>query len=171
MANPIIRGFRGIARFSGRDTRGQFWPYAGVVMAVVFPGFGMIMSLVMNGMFAEVQEFAVAHPEAAAIQSSPGRYSIAIDANHPAAAVSRRLHDTGRRAFWGLMPAPFLLGGLTIFPLMISQFLATDAPNLGLFFLMFFNNLLYLIALASLIILLALRGDRGPNRFGPEVVE
>jgi uncharacterized membrane protein YhaH (DUF805 family) len=193
MANPIIRGFRGIARFSGRDTRGQFWPYAGVVFALVFLGFGMVMSLVMNEIFAEMQQFAAEHPEAATIQSSPGSYSISIDASHPAApmpdlglffgvmaamvltaisllaaAVSRRLHDSGRRAFWGLMPLPFLLGGLTIFPLMISQFAATDAPNFGLFFLLFFNNLLYLVALASLIVLLALRGTRGPNRFGPE---
>lgn len=195
MANPIIRGFRGIARFSGRDTRGQFWPYAGVVMAVVFLGFGMVMSLVMNGMFAEMQQFAVEHPEAATIQSSPGSYSISVDASHPdapmpdlgpffavmasmvltavsllAAAVSRRLHDSGRRAFWGLMPLPFLLGGLTIFPLVISQFAATEEPNFGLFFLLFFNNMAYMVALVSLIILLALRGTRGPNRFGPEAV-
>ncbi len=195
MANPIIRGFRGIARFSGRDTRGQFWPYAGVVFALVFLGFGIVMSLVMNSMFAEMQAFAVAHPEAATVQSSPGSYSIAIDASHPeapmpdlgpffgvmaamvltaigllAAAVSRRLHDSGRRAFWGLMPVPFLLFGVTAFPMIISQFMASDTPNLGLFFLLFFNNLLYLIALASLVILLALRGTRGPNRFGPEAV-
>lgn len=195
MANPIIRGFRGVARFSGRDSRGQFWSYAGVVIAVVFFGFGIVMSLVMNGMFAEMQAFAVAHPEAATIQSSPGSYSIAIDASHPAApmpdlgpffavmaamiltaisllaaAVSRRLHDSGRRAFWGLMPVPFLLGGLAIFPLMISQFAATDEPNFGLFFLMFFNNLAYMVALVSLIILLTLRGTRGPNRFGPEAI-
>jgi uncharacterized membrane protein YhaH (DUF805 family) len=196
VANPIIRGFRGIARFSGRDARGQFWPYAGVVFALVFLGFGTVMSLVMNSMFSEMQAFAVAHPEAATIQSSPGNYSISIDASHPeapmpdlgpffavmaamvltavsllAAAVSRRLHDSGRRAFWGLMPVPFLLFGVTAFPVIISQFAATEEPNLGLFFLLFFNNLLYLIALASLIILLALRGNRGPNRFGPEAVE
>lgn len=195
MANPIIRGFRGIARFSGRDTRGQFWPYAGVVFAVVFLGFGMVISLIMSGMFAEMQQFAVEHPEAATIQSSPGSYSIAMDSSHPAApipdfgpffavmaamvltaisllaaAVSRRLHDSGRRAFWGLMPVPFLLGGLTIFPVLMSQFASTDTPSLGLFFLLFFNNLVYLVALVSLIILLALRGTRGPNRFGSEAV-
>ena len=195
MANPIIRGFRGIARFSGRDTRGQFWPYAGVVFAMVFLGFGMVMSVVMNGMFAEMQQFAVEHPEAATIQSSPGNYSISIDGSHPeapmpdlgpffavmaamvltaisllAAAVSRRLHDSGRRAFWGLLPVPFLLGGLAIFPLMISEFAASDTPNFGLFFLLFFNNIAYMVALVSLIILLALQGTRGPNRFGPEAV-
>lgn len=195
MANPITRGFRSIARFSGRDTRGQFWPYAGVVFALVFLGFGMVMSVVMNDMFAEMQQFAADHPEAATVQSSRGSYFITIDASHPeapvpdfgpffalmaamvltaisllAAAVSRRLHDSGRRAFWGLMPVPFLLGGLAIFPLMISEFSASDTPNFGLFFLLFFNNMAYMVGLVSLIILLALRGTRGPNRFGPESV-
>lgn len=195
MANPIIRGFRGIARFSGRDSRGQFWPYAGVVFAVVFLGFGMLVSLIMNDMFAGMQQFAVEHPEAATIQSSPGSYSISVDGSHPdapmpdfgsffavmlamaltaiillAAAVSRRLHDSGRRAFWGLMPVPFLLGGLAIFPSLISGFAASDTPNPGLFFLLFFNNLLYMLALVSLIILLALRGTPGSNRYGPEAV-
>ena len=37
-----------------------------------------------------------------------------------------------------------------------------------LFFLLFLNNLLYLVALASLIVLLVLGGTAGPNRFGPE---
>jgi uncharacterized membrane protein YhaH (DUF805 family) len=193
MANPIVRGFRNIARFSGRDSRGQFWPYAGVVFALVFFGFGIAMSLVMNEMFAGMQAFAAEHPEAATVHASPGSYSISIDASHPdapelnlgpffatlasmvlacvgllAAAVSRRLHDSGRRAYWGLMPLPFLLFGLTAFPAMITQVTASGEPDLGLFFLLFFNNLLYLVALAGLIVLLVLRGTTGPNRFGPE---
>lgn len=193
MANPIARGFRNLARFSGRDTRGQFWPYAGVVFALVFLACGGVMAFVMNDLFAEMQQFAAEHPEAATIQSSPGSYSISVDASHPeapmpdlgaffatlagmvltmvgllAAAVSRRLHDSGRRAFWGLMPLPFLLFGLTGFPIMMTQAMASEAPNLGLFFLLFFNNLFYMVALVSLIVLLTLRGTIGPNRFGPE---
>ena len=193
MANPIVRGFRNMIRFSGRDTRGQFWPYAGVVFALVFFGFGIVMSLVMNEMFAGMQAFAAEHPEAATVHASPGSYSISIDASHPdapelnfgpflatltamvlacvvllAAAVSRRLHDSGRRAYWGLMPLPFLLFGLTAFPAVITQVSASGEPDLGLFFLLFLNNLLYLVALASLIVLLVLGGTAGPNRFGPE---
>jgi uncharacterized membrane protein YhaH (DUF805 family) len=192
MTNPIIRGFGGVLRFSGRDTRGQFWPYAGVVFALVFLGFGMVMSVVMNGMLAEMQQFAAEHPEAATIQSSPGSYSISIDASHPeapmpdlrpflaamaamaltavsllAAAVSRRLHDSGRRAFWGLMPVPFLLFGITAFPLVTTQMMASEEPDLSLFFLLFLNNIAYLVALVSLIALLARQGTQGPNRFGP----
>jgi uncharacterized membrane protein YhaH (DUF805 family) len=85
-----------------------------------------------------------------------------------AAAVSRRLHDSGRRAYWGLMPLPFLLFGLTAFPAMMTQMTASGEPDLSLFFLLFFNNLLYMVALVSLIVFLALRGTTGPNRFGPE---
>jgi len=193
MANPIVRGFRSIARFSGRDSRGEFWPYAGVVFALVFISFGIAMSVVMNEMFAGMQTFAATHPEAATVHSSPGSYSISIDASHPdapelnlgpffatlasmvlacvgllAAAVSRRLHDSGRRAYWGLMPLPFLLFGLTAFPAMMTQMTASGEPDLSLFFLLFFNNLLYMVALVSLIVFLALRGTTGPNRFGPE---
>lgn len=193
MANPVARGFRNVARFSGRDTRGQFWPYAAAVFVLVFMACGIAMSVVMSGFFAEMQRFAVEHPEATTIQSSPGNYSISVDGSHPeapmpnltlflavvavqilmtvgllAAAVSRRLHDSGRTARWGLMPLPFLLVGMTIFPMMISQFVASGEPNLGLFFLMFFNNLTYMVALVSLIVLLARRGTRGPNRFGSE---
>lgn len=193
MANPIVRGFRNIARFSGRDSRGEFWPYAGVVFALVFISFGIVMSVVMNEMFAGMQAFAAEHPEAATVHSSPGSYSISIDAGHPdapelnlgpffatlasmvlacvgllATAVSRRLHDSGRRAYWGLMPLPFLLFGLTAFPAMMAQMTASGEPDLSLFFLLFFNNLLYIVALVSLIVFLALRGTTGPNRFGPE---
>lgn len=196
MANPIIRGFRSIARFSGRDTRGQFWPYVAVVFTLVFVTSGIAMAYVMSGIFTEMQQFAAEHPEAATIRSSPGNYSISVDASHPeapmpdvgpflatlaatvlmavgllAAAVSRRLHDSGRRAFWGLMPLPFLLVGLMGFPVLMSRMTASEEPDLGLFFLLFFNNVIYIVALASLIVLLALRGTKGPNRFGPEPVE
>jgi uncharacterized membrane protein YhaH (DUF805 family) len=193
MANPIIRGFRSIARFSGRDSRGQFWPYAGVVLALVFLGFGMVMSLVMNAMFAEMQAFAVAHPEAATVQSSPDSYSISVDASHPeapmpdlgpffavmaamvltavsllAAAVSRRLHDSGRRAFWGLMPVLFLAIALVVFPAMMNDFIANPEPDMRLFFAALVNNMLYLASLGGLIFLLCMRGTAGSNRFGDD---
>lgn len=192
MANPVIRGFSSITRFSGRDSRGQFWPYAGVVIALVFAASGVAMAFVMNGIFAEAHQFALEHPEAATIRSSPGSYSISIDETHPdapmpdlglffgtlaatvglavillAAAVSRRLHDSGRAAFWGLMPLPFLTFGLTAFPIMLTRAMESEMPDVGLFLLLFVNNLIYMIVLVSLIVLLCLRGTAGPNRHGP----
>jgi len=193
MANPVVRGFQSLTRFSGRDRRGQFWPYAGVVFALMFVLCGAVIAWSMNGIFADMQQFAAEHPEAATVHSSPGHYSIQVDGSHPeapipdlriffttmgvmvvgiiallAAAVSRRLHDSGRSALWGLMPVPFVLFAVTGFPIVMTQVMAAEEPNLGLFFLLVLNNMLYLIALVSLIVLLALSGTRGPNRFGPE---
>ncbi|WP_332659781.1 DUF805 domain-containing protein [Brevundimonas sp.] len=192
MANPIIRGFRNLTRFSGRDTRGQFWPYAGVVFALVFLAFGVSIGLWMNALFADMSAFAAAHPDAATVHSSPGQYSIQIDGGHPeapvpdftlffvgmglmlgsmvlllAAAVSRRLHDRNLRAYWGLLPVPFLVIGMTVFLVLMDQTMQGHAePNFGLFALLFLNNLVYMVALVSLIVMLAMRGAQGENRFG-----
>lgn len=193
MANPVVRGFQRIRLFSGRDTRRQFWPYAGVVFALVFVVSGMAMAWVMSSIFADMQQFAVEHPEAATVRSSPGSYSISVDARHPeapmpdlgpfnatmagsilmavgllAAAISRRLHDSGRSALWGIMPLPFLLFGLAGLPLVMAEMGATEEPNLGLFFLLFFNNVVYMVALVSLIVLLASAGTNGPNKYGSQ---
>ena len=193
MTNPVLHGFQNLTRFTGRDTRGQFWPYAAVVLVVVFVSMGVGMAFAMNGFFTEMQQFAAAHPEAATVHSSPGSYSISIDASHPdapmpdtngaflalslgvfgailllAAAVSRRLHDSGRSALWGLLPVPFLLFGIGFFPGLMSSIMAGDEPDLGLFFLLFGNNMLYLAALGTLAILLSLSTARGANRHGEE---
>lgn len=192
MANSIIRGFRNLTRFSGRDTRGQFWPYAGAVFALVFLAFGSCIGLWVNALFADMSAFAVAHPDAATVHSSPGQYSIQIDGGHPeapvpdftwffvglwlmvgsmvlllAAAVARRLHDRNLPAYWGLLPVPFLVIGVTVFPVLMDQTMqGRGEPNFGLFGLLFLNNLAYMIALVSLIVMLAMRGTDGRNRFG-----
>jgi uncharacterized membrane protein YhaH (DUF805 family) len=193
MANPILRGFRNIARFSGRDGRGQFWPYAGVVVLAVFVFAAVALPLSMQGLFAEMEAFAVAHPEAATVHSSPGSYSIAIDAGHPlapspdlsgffltltimvilavvllAAAVSRRLHDCNRSALFGLVPVAFLAGGLILMSRLLASVSGAGEPNLALFGLLFANNALYMAALLALIVQCALEGRPGPNRYGPK---
>lgn len=193
MANPVLRGFRNLATFNGRDTRGQFWPYAAVVLAVVFALMAVGMTFAMGGFFAEMQQFAATHPEATTVQSGPGSYSISIDGSHPdaptpdlggffvtlgvsvaaaiallAAAVSRRLHDSGRSALWGLLPVPFLVFGIGFFPVMMSSMMTAEEPELGLFFLLFGNNMLYLAALGTLVILLSLATSPEANRHGEQ---
>lgn len=193
MANPVLRGFRNLTTFSGRDTRGQFWPYAAVVLVVVFIASGVGMTVAMSGFFAEMQQFAAAHPEATTVQSSPGSYSISIDAGHPeapmpdlrdffvtlglsvlsaiallAAAVSRRLHDSGRSALWGLLPVPFVLFGIGLFPVLMNSMMTGAEPDLGLFLLLFGNNMLYLAALGTLVILLSLSTAPGVKRHGEQ---
>lgn len=193
MANPIIRGFANLARFSGRDRRGEFWPYAGVVFVVMFVAMGAAAFWAVSPMITEAAQFAAEHPDSATVQVSPGAYSVQIDAGAPdapmpdftrmfgamgaclailvvllAAAVTRRLHDRGLGGYWGLAPVLFLAVAFVGFPMMISNMMATDTPDMGLFLLLFLNNLLYMIALAGLILVLALPGTRGPNRYGPE---
>lgn len=193
MANPVARGFSNLTRFSGRDTRGQFWPYAGVVFALLMVASMLSMGWMMSDIFADMQAFASEHPEAATVRAGPGSYSISIDPGHPeapipdfgrfftgmqvgivavvallAAAISRRLHDRNQSALWGLMPVPFLLFASVAFPTMMTDMMETESPDLSLFFMIAANNLLYLVALASLIIMLALPGTTGSNRFGPE---
>ncbi len=193
MANPVIRGFRSLTRFSGRDRRGQFWPYAGVAVAVTFVVMGAANVWAMSGFFAEAMQVANANPEMIVVENGPGYYSSSIDAAEYglmpdltaffavmgasvvmyvallAAAVSRRLHDLGKSALWGLMPVPFLVFGVGVFPIMMNDMMQSPEPNLALFFLLFFNNMAYIIGLISLIVLLCLKGTSGPNHFGAEV--
>lgn len=83
-----------------------------------------------------------------------------------AAAVSRRLHDSGRRAYWGMLPLPFLLTAMILMPAMVGSFLTSEQPDMGLFGLMFLNNVVYLLMLGGLVTLLVAPGDTGENRFG-----
>lgn len=86
-----------------------------------------------------------------------------------AAAVTRRLHDGGRRGWWGLPPVIFLIVGLTLFPRLFQSTLTGEMTpaSMKLFGLIFINNLLYLASLGLLIFLLARESQPGENRFGP----
>jgi uncharacterized membrane protein YhaH (DUF805 family) len=195
MANPVLRGLTAIGQFSGRDSLGQFWPYAGVVFALVFALAAVAMPVAMQGVLADMQSFANEYPEAATVERSSTSYSIAIDAGHPdgpqlnltaflmvlaamvtsaifllAAAVSRRLHDCNRSALLGLVPVAFLVIGLILFPLMMRDFTNSSEPDLRLFGLLFLNNLLYMVSLLALVIQCAQRGTPGDNRYGAEPI-
>ncbi len=192
MANSILRGVCSLHSFSGRDPRAQFWPYAIVVFVTVFVLAGMAMAIAMQGLFADLQQFAVEHPEVVTVQRSATSYSMSIDAANPkapqpdlsivftllggvvaaavvlmAAAVSRRLHDCNRPAWLGLAPVIFLISGLVLFPRMMDEMMNSPEPNMSLFGLLFLNNILYLVTLGALIVQCALKGTAGPNRFGP----
>lgn len=192
MTNAILRGLRSLHLFPGRDTAGQFWPYAAVVVTVTILVMGAGMSFAIQGLLADMQQFAADHPEATTIERSATSYSMSIDASHPdvpqldlapafgvmagvvaltavllAAAVSRRLHDCNRPAWLGLVPVIFLTSGLVLFPRMMDEMVNSAEPSMGLFGLLFLNNILYLVTLAALILQCALRGTAGPNRYGP----
>ena len=186
--NVILAGFRRLADFKGRDTRSQFWPYALTVVGVSFVGLWLGMIPAMTAIFEQASAVAAAHPEAATVVSGPGHYSVEIHdgAFMPdmgpffivlrigvivavillAAAVTRRLHDTGRAGYWGLPPVIFLTFCLTAFPVVMARLMAQEGPDMGLFMLLFQNNVLYIASLIGLIILLSMDSRKTANRYG-----
>lgn len=193
MANPIAHGFKSLTRFSGRDRRKTFWPYAAVVIFVTYALSMVFGFMAMIPMFTQMAEYASAHPEQTTVVAGPGEYSVSIDQGAPdvpvpdmsgfmyvmgamslfavvllAAAVSRRLHDSGRSGFWGLMPVPFLAAAMILTPSIMQATMAGMDPDMRLAGLLFLNNGLYFLALAVLIVFLCLPTKAGANRHGAE---
>jgi uncharacterized membrane protein YhaH (DUF805 family) len=184
----IRRGLTGLTRFSGRDSRAQFWPYALFVTGLTMVAAAVGMGVTMGQVFARLQKFAAEHPDQATVLSGPDGYSIQIQGDHPelimdftpmvvidsvavaaavlllAAAVTRRLHDRGRQGYWGLAPLPFLAVGLSLLP---RVFAGSGEGAESLILALFFNNVVYLVLLIVLVVLLAKGSDLGVNRFGP----
>lgn len=191
MLAVIGQNFARVARFSGRDSRSQFWPYAALLFGLATFGTAATLLPAMLDSVARIQRFAAEHPELAHVEQGAGQYSITIEGSHPelmpdltaasyglpvvlllfvllsAAAVARRLHDRGKSGVWGFLPVPFLFTGLALFASAFHD-LSAPEPSFGSFGLLLANNLLYLGLLGYLILLLAGPGAPGPNRYGPE---
>ena len=180
--------------FSGRTRPLHFWLYTAVIM-LAHMALGMIGGvLLMQEIFGRLSRVAREHPEDVVMIQTPSGTSWHIEGNHPelmpnlqpvlitltivalvttflmAAAVTRRLHDSNRRGWWGLLPLPVLATGLAVFPMIFSSAMAGGEPDMSLILLLFANNLVYLISLGVLIALLCFSGTRGENRFGPPPV-
>jgi uncharacterized membrane protein YhaH (DUF805 family) len=179
-----------LATFRGRESRGQFWPYAALVFVFAIVGIMAVMLPEISVSMERMQKFAAKHPELATVQQGPGSYSISIQGNHPelmpdmgnmmgmmaivfvivvalfAAAVARRLHDRGKSGVWGLLPLPFIIFASVMMPRVFAQ----NPPDMGLFFVIFINNMFYIASLIFLVVLLAGAGSKGENRYGIEPV-
>jgi len=189
----IIRGFRNLLVFGGRDLRSQFWPYAAVVVALTFLVLGVAMTLAMQQLFAEAERLAIEHPEAVRIQRSATSYSVqyapgsglmpdmtnfflglgggvALLVILLAAAMTRRLHDRGLPGYVALVPLLLLILGLVGMSQLLTSFNDSTEPDLALFGALMINNMLYLASLGGLVLLLSLPGSAGPNRYGPAPV-
>jgi uncharacterized membrane protein YhaH (DUF805 family) len=191
MIKAVTRGLCSLARFSGRESGEQFWPYAVFVLVLAFAGAAASILPQLMGVMDRMQKFAAAHPDQAHVESSANGYSITIEGYHPelmpdfgtmmagmqvmvvvivillAAAVARRLHDRGRTGFWGLLPLPFLTYGMVAMPKLFAGFAKGGEPDLGQFFLLFGNNVAYIGVLLLLAWQLMGKSDSGANRFGP----
>jgi uncharacterized membrane protein YhaH (DUF805 family) len=174
-----------LLRFSGRDSRAIFWPYAIAVfltsMAVDILLFIPVMTDTMQRMMIYVRD----HPEGFP-QPAPGQIQALPPGLMPdmsrifvpttivsivsllllAAAVVRRLHDRDRSGWWGGLPLPFQAVGLVAAPAMMKAM--TDFPSRPLPLTMWtsLNSLFFWCAFILLIVLLAGEGTKRPNRFG-----
>lgn len=159
--SSIGRGLRSLTRFSGRDTRGEFWPFAGFAYAVSSAGTGALVVPTMNAFF----DTGTLSFEAFILGMALG---ILLTVALLAAAVTRRLHDRGRSGWWGALPLPFLAFGLFAFSRLLAGFARPEAPTYEFwFFPLFFNNLIYMAVVVLLVVLLARAGTGKTNRFGP----
>lgn len=161
----IVGHFRGLTRFGGRERPSSFWLWVLVVIGAVM--------ICWSGAFVV---FAVSlrpgSPPPFAMMPIIMLVLVVAAIVLLAAAVSRRLHDTGRSGWWGIAPGPFLMGGLIM---MARLFARVESGELGdqgegippEFMLIFVNNLVYLGALITLIVLCSMPGQPGANRYGP----
>lgn len=180
--NPIARGFRSLGVFRGRDTPGQFWAYAGVVLGGAMSAWIVAVFSVIASTVANLTVFAAespSNPAGSADMPEPLRLGfqflpllmIVIVVGVIvllAAAVARRLHDCGLAGFVGLAPIPFLFAGLfggRSMMLTAKAQVTSEDPTL-LPFLMI-NNLIYLALLGMLVVALCLPGQPKVNRYGP----
>jgi uncharacterized membrane protein YhaH (DUF805 family) len=157
MRDSIVRGFTGILRFSGRDTRSEFWPYAAAAVAlylVVGMPVGAVLALPVTVDSTSFNPGAFLNTANQFILFSLIMFAALVALL--AAAVARRLRDAGQSAFWGLLPLSFVAFGVAVFLRLLSQ-VGLGNSDRGLFFVGFVNNLLYLVAVAWLIALLVRR--------------
>lgn len=195
MLTALKDGYFGLFYFRGRMAIGHFWVFAAANFLLLCIATAFVFGPVFAEMGAKIDAIAKTHPQDVTVRQGPGQYSVEIRGNHPelmpdfdrliagisvlgvvfvilmAAAVARRLHDGNRRAWWGALPLPFLAIGLAVMPRLIRQFQTMGEnngarPDFGLFAALFANNLIYLACLLGLIVLLALPGTVGANRFG-----
>lgn len=182
LLTSITLNLRGLLRFSGVESRIEFWPYAGIVMLLTVAIYALGFLPMFLDTMQRMQDFALAHPEQATITQGPGSYSISIDGYHPelmpdfarltpyivamvggqivllAAAITRRLRDRGVTPWLAAPPLIFVCIALLLFPKIWAAFSAPQGPDgktFGLFALLFANNLLYMGSLLALIIFLA----------------
>ena len=177
-----------LARFSGRESRGLFWPYAITVFVL-----GMLASLllfvpVMMDMMTRIAAYVQTHPEGLP-KSAPGQPPVLPPELMPdmgamlmplaivnllslllyAAATVRRLHDRDRSGWWAALPLPFQLVGMLIGPQAMAAMMHPTGSPSPLAMLSSLNSLAYWAAFIFLIVLLAGEPTRGPNRFGDPV--
>lgn len=187
----LRHGYTNLFNFRGRDSRRLFWPFALVHVAVVIVSTTIVMVPPILSSFGRLEAFARENPDKVTVTYEPGSVSYRLNEPVPglmpdiramlapigvvvlifmvlvAAAVARRLHDTGRIAWLGAVPAVLFCAAMVV---MVPVFSAVDEggeADLRGFFASFVLNLLYNVSLVVLVVLLAMKSESADNRYGP----
>ncbi|QBX38871.1 DUF805 domain-containing protein [Brevundimonas sp. S30B] len=157
-----------LTEFSGRDRPSIFWPYAGVVTGTVFVASGVMMSTIMQAVFAASTEIesVLAFERAFTLSIAVMTIAALSSAVLLSAAVVRRLHDIGAPGWIGAFPLIFFLFALALFGALFEDARSTAQVGVDLFLMLMINNLLYLGSLGLLVVLLILPGHKRLNRYG-----
>ncbi|QFT76177.1 DUF805 domain-containing protein [Erythrobacter sp. THAF29] len=185
----LKHGYSNLLNFTGRDMRDQFWPFALFNVALALLVWLPFFAIEFIASFTRMRDFAEANPDKATIESGPGRFSITIHEHVPglgpdfdtmllplafvvpvliallAAAVARRLHDTGRRGWIGLVPAIIFLTAMFVMREVFSD--VEQGARSDLFFAAFGLNLAANASLVVLVVLLCTGSEPRENAFGP----
>jgi len=135
--DAIRAGFRNFLVFGGRASRAEYWYWV---------LFSILVIMVLT--FADIIIFGVS--------TGPLSTLVTVALVLPGlAATARRLHDTGRYAWWLLLPIGPLVGLIV-------------AALVGYMLLMVLIVAAALIGFVILLLMAAAPGTTEPNRFGPE---
>ena len=176
-----------VADFSGRESRGAFWPYAIFLFLLSAAVGAMVAVWIMVAIFVRIQQYMIAHPEGLPIPSTPDAYPLPPElmpdvsgiwrltavvnflfALLLAAAVVRRLHDRDKSGWWATLPVPFMVYGQLQGSQAAIMMTGSGAADPATMLPVALNSLFYWVAVIFLIVVLAQEGSNGPNRFGPE---
>jgi uncharacterized membrane protein YhaH (DUF805 family) len=174
-----------LLRFSGRDTRQRFWPYAIFIVLLAWAISYVVMLPELMRMFGEIARVAAEQPDP---NMTPEQIEATVYGAMPdfgfillvtfivnlvaaallAAAAARRLHDCDRTGLWALLPLPSLVAGYLLAPRDFRQAMRVEElDGLRLQIPAMMNSVLLWGLLILLIVLMAQAGTEGPNRFGP----
>ena len=181
----IRHNLANLFRFSGRESRALFWPYAIAIFLLSVAAYIALFVPIVMDMMTRTMAYAQAHPEGLP-KAAPGQPPVLPPELMPdfgrmaipsmlvslaailllAAAVVRRLHDRDKTGWWGALPLPFKAIGVALAP-MVTKAMTTYPPTPSpLATLSSLNGLCSLVASIVVIVLLVGEPSRGPNRFG-----
>lgn len=149
----------GLTRFSGRDTRAQYWPWTLIFLILNMVAAGIAAGPMMNHMMGRFATLFTAAsrgdklaPEAVDAQMQGMMTTMTADMRTMIfvglainlvfvllilAATARRLHDRGWSGWWALLPVPFQAAGTAMAPRMLADFtvpprMTASGPDLPL---------------------------------------